>query len=363
MDRDARLRRLEEIHAIGSTAAHGRISMHTSLPVGKAVTPSMMRVGVMSISEGSGSESIATKSGGAEIAAGNVLSVGRPEARKMRSNTPVLGDRRRDAKSLGATSIILLDLGLDAATIRSAADVWQDGSNEIKQCSLCLLVGVVDGRLNNVVGERVTQHLLQFERMQHFRNQTASSVLVGGTNAFLDDVGAEFLAGKGINTADHAETDWFRERRLAEIENVLDNVVPEWILHKSEYVSSDRSHELTLLDAGGVINAALEYAAAVAMSSDSNNVSANGIDDELNIVLLQVVEAFLDDVVTIEILNELHDLVFERSGDHVHLLLSADELDHFLQGTRAVLIQSNSDHVISGLRDECSALIIVGVFK
>jgi len=114
-----------------------------------------------------------------------------------------------------------------------------------------------------------------------------------------------------------------------------------------ETVGSDLANELNLLEARSVINAPLENAASVTVSSDSDAMRTNRIEDELSILSLEMVQALLNDVIAIKILNQRHYLVAQsidngldleksvtnivkRNLTNTNLLRSRDELDHLL---------------------------------
>jgi hypothetical protein len=137
------------------------------------------------------------------------------------------------------------------------------------------------------------------------------------------------------------------ERGFIEIKDVLNDVIAEGILHEMETVGSDLANELNLLEARSVINAPLENAASVTVSSDSDAMRTNRIEDELSILSLEMVQALLNDVIAIKILNQRYYLVaqsidngldLEKSVTNIvkrnlintNLLRSRDELDHLL---------------------------------
>jgi hypothetical protein len=137
------------------------------------------------------------------------------------------------------------------------------------------------------------------------------------------------------------------ERGFIEIKDVLNDVIAEGILHEMETVGSDLANELNLLEARSVINAPLENAASVTVSSDSDAMRTNRIEDELSILSLEMVQALLNDVIAIKILNQRHYLVAQsidngldleksvtnivkRNLTNTNLLRSRDELDHLL---------------------------------
>jgi len=137
------------------------------------------------------------------------------------------------------------------------------------------------------------------------------------------------------------------ERGFIEIKDVLNDVIAEGILHEMETVGSDLANELNLLEARSVINAPLENAASVTVSSDSDAMRTNRIEDELSILSLEMVQTLLNDVIAIKILNQRHHLVAQsidngldleksvtntvkRNLINTNLLRSRDELNHLL---------------------------------
>jgi hypothetical protein len=68
---------------------------------------------------------------------------------------------------------------------------------------------------------------------------------------------------------------------VVEIQDVLNDVVAEGILHKMKAVGSDLANEVDLLEAGSVVNAALQDTTAVAVRTNGDAVFAYRIEDEL----------------------------------------------------------------------------------
>ena len=137
------------------------------------------------------------------------------------------------------------------------------------------------------------------------------------------------------------------ERGFIEIKDVLNDVIAEGILHEMETVGSDLANKLNFLEPRSMINAPLENAASVTVSTDSDAVRTNRIEDELSILSLEMVQALLNDVIAIKILNQRHYLVAQsidnglnleksvmnivkRSLVNTNLLRSRDELNHLL---------------------------------
>ncbi|EPE06284.1 hypothetical protein F503_02412 [Ophiostoma piceae UAMH 11346] len=90
----------------------------------------------------------------------------------------------------------------------------------------------------------------------------------------------------------------------------------------------------------------------MAMSADLNTSATNSIEDKLGIGRRELIETLLNDVVTVEVLDKVNDPVAKSFDDDLDLLLSRDKLDHLLKGPRAVLIESDADHVLSSILDE-----------
>lgn len=259
--------------------------------------------------------------------------------------------------------VVVLNLASDATTIGSVTDRVKDGTDVVDETSLGLRVGVVHGRLDNVVGVGVAEKLLEINRVHNLIDESASGVLVASANRLLDDVGTELLSGEDCNVAEEALSERLGEGRLTKVEDVLYNIVAERILNKSEGVHGDVLNKLTLLVARSMIDTALENTAAMTMSADNDTASANSVKDELGVLGGQMVEALLDDVVAVEILDERNDFVSQSLGDDLDLLGGRDELDHLLQSASTVLVESNLDHRGCGCADEDSALIVVGVLE
>lgn len=259
--------------------------------------------------------------------------------------------------------VVLLDLGSNTATVRGMTNSRHERTNLINERGLLVVIGIVHGSLNHVVCEGIAKHPLKLGRVDHLLHELTTKLIAGGTETLFDDVGTELLTSKSRHTADHALTQGLGESGFAKVKNVLDNVVAEWVLDEGKDVLGDGADELTLLLARGMIDTALEHTASMAVSANSDNVMTHSVDNELDILLLEVVQAFLNDMVAIEVLNELDDLVLKSLGDKLDLVWTVDELDHLLQSTSAVLVEGNLDHVLGSCLDESGTLLIVGVLE
>lgn len=84
-------------------------------------------------------------------------------------------------------------------------------------------------------------------------------------------------------------------------------------------MGGDLADEVNLLEAGGMVDAPLQDATAVTVGANSNAMLAYSIKDELSLCRLEVIQALLDDVVAIQILDEIDDLTRESLNDHLSL--------------------------------------------
>lgn len=89
----------------------------------------------------------------------------------------------------------------------------------------------------------------------------------------------------------------------------------------------------------------------MAMSADFNATIAHRVEDELGISSRELVQTLLDHMVTIQVLNEVDDLVLQGMDDDLNLSRGGDELDHLLKSSCAMLIESDPNHVSSSVLD------------
>ena len=92
-------------------------------------------------------------------------------------------------------------------------------------------------------------------------------------------------------------------------------------MYKRQGVVRDFCDELNTLLLGCVVNTALEDAATMPVGSNFNTVSRDGIINELVVRRNKTIEALLDDVVAVEVLDEGHDVRREGSDDGNNLVV------------------------------------------
>lgn len=217
--------------------------------------------------------------------------------------------------------------------------------------------------MDDIVGKRVSKESVKLGRLKHLLDQHVLRRLLSAAEALLDDVGAELLLGQLANTTLEHSNERLGEDRLVEIKDVLHDVVAEWVLHQNVGIVGDLSDQPSLLLTRGMIDTTLENAATVAMGADINAVSSDRVKDELRVNRSELVETLLDDVVTVEVLDELNDAVAKSADDDLNLSGGGDELDHLLQSPSAVLIESDADKVVRRVLDQNSALFVVTVLE
>ena len=70
-----------------------------------------------------------------------------------------------------AATFVPLNLGLNAAPIGGCADCWEVRSDCIDQAILHSWVGIIQGCLNDIVGEGVSEKAVELAGLQHLLNQ------------------------------------------------------------------------------------------------------------------------------------------------------------------------------------------------
>ena len=135
-------------------------------------------------------------------------------------------------------------------------------------------------------------------------------------------------------------------------------IVAVRVLNKRERVVRDLVHKLNTLVLRSVVDAALKHAATVAVSGYLDAVGSDGVIDELVILGRELVQALLDNVVTVEVLDENNNVQAESDDDGVDLAARREEVDHLLDGARAVHVEGDVDEVLGdGLADEVTLLV------
>ena len=100
-----------------------------------------------------------------------------------------------------------------------------------------------------------------------------------------------------------------------------------------------------------------------ALAVNDHAVRAHSVVDELRIFGRPTVEAFLDHMVTVETLDQLHGMILQSLDDSLRLLRGRDALNHLLQCTCTMLVRRNGHKLGSDAVDQSCALLNVGILE
>lgn len=130
---------------------------------------------------------------------------------------------------------------------------------------------------------------------------------------------------------------------------LTNDVVSKRILDECQGVVSDFSNELNPLRVGRVVDASLQDTTSVSVGSDFDTVGRDGIVDELVVLGDQPVQALLNDVIAVQVLDQADDVQAQGQDDRPDLLGPSrvgQEVNHLLNGSRAVHVERDADEVI-----------------
>lgn len=94
------------------------------------------------------------------------------------------------------------------------------------------------------------------------------------------------------------------------------------------------------------------------MSSDFHTVLSYCIVDELIVFSSQSVETFLNDVVSVEILDERDDAGSESEDDGLDLTWSREKVDRFLNCSGTMHVERDRDQIIANGIDDVITLLV-----
>lgn len=139
------------------------------------------------------------------------------------------------------------DLGLDASSVGQGANLRQDGADSLDETVLLVRRGVLEGSLDNVVGERVADQPLRLLGSKHLLDNHILGRGLRASQTLLDDVGAELVTRELADAAAESLHDRLRKGRLVEIYDVLHDIVAEGILDEDAGVLRDALDQPQLL--------------------------------------------------------------------------------------------------------------------
>ena len=117
--------------------------------------------------------------------------------------------------------VLALQLRLDPLAVRGVADHRQNRPDALDEEHALAGLGIVERRLNNIVGERVAQELLEPVPVEELGDERLARLGLGDADALLDDVGRELLHGQGADVAKELARDGVAETVVVEVEDVL----------------------------------------------------------------------------------------------------------------------------------------------
>lgn len=105
--------------------------------------------------------------------------------------------------------------------------------------------------------------------------------------------------------------------------DILQDIVAKRIRDKLYGAARNGSHQLSLLLTICMVNAALDDTASVSVCANCDTVCRNCVDDELDVGGEHLVEALLNDVIAVEVLDHLHNMISQSFDDDRNLDMSA----------------------------------------
>lgn len=117
--------------------------------------------------------------------------------------------------------VLPLELGLNPLAVRRVADHRKDRPDALDEKHSLARFGIVERRLDDVVGERVPEEFLESVSVKELGDEDLARLRLGDSDALLDDIGREFLNREGADVADELAGDSVAEPVVVEVEDVL----------------------------------------------------------------------------------------------------------------------------------------------
>lgn len=117
--------------------------------------------------------------------------------------------------------VLPLELGLNPLAVRRVADHREDRPDALDEKHSLARFGIVERRLDDVVGERVPEEFLESVPVEELGDEDLARLRLGDSDALLDDIGREFLNREGADVADELAGDSVAEPVVVEVEDVL----------------------------------------------------------------------------------------------------------------------------------------------
>jgi hypothetical protein len=195
----------------------------------------------------------------------------------------IVGRRDLTTGSCDSAVIVLSNLVLYASPIWGRSYLRQKRADGLNQIVFVVRSGIIQSRLNNIIGIGIADKPLNLLGLEHLFNDEVLGRVLSTAQALLNDVGAEFVSRKRADgTLEHLDQG-LSESRVVQINYVLNDVVSERVLYEDTGLVCDFFNKPELLVTRGMVDASLQYTAAMAVSANINYVIANGIEDKLSV--------------------------------------------------------------------------------
>ncbi len=139
--------------------------------------------------------------------------------------------------------------------------------------------------------------------------------------------------------------------RFPVLKHVLNDVISVLVLQQLRRALVQLVQYGQHLFGSAVLQDALDHAATVRVRGQAIHLTLERTDDELEIGRLHALDALLDDVIAVLILDALEDVALEFGDDQL-LLIEGDALQGLLDHTTAVHLQGQRLHMRSQLKEK-----------
>lgn len=171
--------------------------------------------------------------------------------------------------------------------------------------------------LYNIVAKRIHHEFSDAFGVAEFRHVHFFDTIRAALEAFLHDIGAEFLNGKETDLTNDGFTDSVDILIAADVENILDDVISVGVLHEFQTLLDDAMDQMRSRVAGRRVEASLDDTASVTMTGDIPNTRSDGIKDKLGVLVSEFEEDTLDHVVSVAVDAETSGCGGEGPGENI----------------------------------------------
>mmetsp|Transcript_47175 Transcript_47175/g.152855 ORF Transcript_47175/g.152855 Transcript_47175/m.152855 type:complete len:307 (-) Transcript_47175:1106-2026(-) len=251
----------------------------------------------------------------------------------------------------------LEELGLDSLSVQGRAEGGQVRRDLCDEEGDNVVLADGEEGLDDIVCERVVQQRGERLGRGQLVGDHRDCGRVARLEALFDHVGGELLEGELREAAAQRLHDRVRERRLAQVEDILHDVIAKRVDDELGREPHDLADDLLAVRRRGVVQAALQHAAAVPVRRDGEAIRDGAVIDARGQLGGQRGEAALHHVVRVHVADELHDRGQEGGAQGRLLGGTVGALHHLLHHARPVHVERDLDHPRDRAVDECGALL------